>query len=78
MLFIHRPEEQCKAAQDGAGGVSGGSCWGPSKSISSGRQGLLQERNKKLDMQSSWRIVLKGLIPMQLRDTVAQGSEKSF
>lgn len=36
--------------------------------------------DKELEMRSSWRIVLKDkrLIPVQLRDTVAQGWEKSF
>lgn len=82
MFFIFTPGEQCKAArtQDGAEVVSGGSCRGPSKSSSSGYWGLLQGRNKELEMRSSWRIVLKDkrLIPGQLRNTVAQGSEKSF
>jgi len=56
MFFIFRPGEQHKAArgtQDGAEVVISSSYWGPSKSILSGYQGLLQGGNKELEMQSS-------------------------
>lgn len=60
MLFIFRTGEECKeerARWDGAEMVASGSSRWPS--ISSGYQGLLQNRNKESEVQPSWRIVLK-------------------